>query len=53
MSGVGLRPSPVEHDPGSWLVHCHVPIHMEGGMMARYVVSRVGRPGPTHEEAPG
>lgn len=29
----------VEDNPGSWLVHCHVPNHMEGGMMARYVVS--------------
>lgn len=24
---------------GDWLVHCHVPNHMEGGMMARYRVS--------------
>ncbi|MDP2276578.1 MAG: multicopper oxidase domain-containing protein [Archangium sp.] len=23
---------------GDWLVHCHVPNHMEGGMMARYRV---------------
>lgn len=29
----------VEDKPGSWLVHCHVPSHMEGGMVARYVVS--------------
>lgn len=29
----------VEDNPGSWLVHCHVPNHMEGGMMARYIVS--------------
>lgn len=28
-----------EDNPGSWLVHCHVPDHMEGGMMARYIVS--------------
>lgn len=28
-----------EDSPGDWLVHCHVPDHMEGGMMARYVVS--------------
>lgn len=28
-----------EDNPGDWLVHCHVPNHMEGGMMARYVVS--------------
>lgn len=29
----------LEDKPGDWLVHCHVPDHMEGGMMARYVVS--------------
>lgn len=28
-----------EDNPGDWLIHCHVPTHMEGGMMARYVVS--------------
>ncbi|MEO7331372.1 MAG: multicopper oxidase domain-containing protein [Minicystis sp.] len=28
-----------EDNPGDWLVHCHVPNHMEGGMMARYIVS--------------
>ncbi len=28
-----------EDSPGDWLVHCHVPSHMEGGMMARYLVS--------------
>ncbi len=28
----------VEDKAGEWLVHCHVPDHMEGGMMARYVV---------------
>lgn len=28
-----------EDSPGEWLVHCHVPTHMEGGMMAKYVVS--------------
>jgi manganese oxidase len=28
-----------EDNPGDWLVHCHVPTHMEGGMMARYTVS--------------
>ena len=27
-----------EGAPGSWLVHCHVPSHLEGGMMARYIV---------------
>lgn len=27
-----------EDKPGNWLVHCHVPSHMEGGMVARYVV---------------
>jgi FtsP/CotA-like multicopper oxidase with cupredoxin domain len=28
-----------EDNPGDWLVHCHVPEHMEGGMMAEYLVS--------------
>ena len=28
-----------EDNPGDWLVHCHVPNHLEGGMMARYNVS--------------
>jgi manganese oxidase len=28
-----------EDNPGTWLVHCHVPSHMEGGMMADYIVS--------------
>jgi FtsP/CotA-like multicopper oxidase with cupredoxin domain len=28
----------VEDKPGDWLVHCHFPNHMEGGMMARYLV---------------
>lgn len=28
-----------EDNPGNWLVHCHVPSHMEGGMIARYDVS--------------
>lgn len=27
-----------EDKVGDWLVHCHVPAHMEGGMVARYVV---------------
>lgn len=27
-----------EDKAGEWLVHCHVPAHMEGGMVARYVV---------------
>ncbi|MBI4952236.1 MAG: multicopper oxidase domain-containing protein [Myxococcales bacterium] len=29
----------LEDNPGDWPVHCHVPDHMEGGMMAEYVVS--------------
>jgi FtsP/CotA-like multicopper oxidase with cupredoxin domain len=29
----------VEDAPGEWLAHCHVPDHMEGGMMSKYVVS--------------
>jgi FtsP/CotA-like multicopper oxidase with cupredoxin domain len=29
----------IEDNPGTWLVHCHVLDHMEGGMMARYVVA--------------
>ncbi len=29
----------MEDNPGSWLVHCHVPDHMEGGMIADYIVS--------------
>jgi FtsP/CotA-like multicopper oxidase with cupredoxin domain len=28
-----------EDNPGEWLCHCHVPTHMEGGMMAKYIVS--------------
>jgi len=28
----------VEDNPGTWLVHCHVPDHMEGGMVSEYVV---------------
>lgn len=28
----------VEDSPGDWLVHCHVPAHMEGGMLTRYIV---------------
>jgi FtsP/CotA-like multicopper oxidase with cupredoxin domain len=28
-----------ENNPGEWLVHCHVPSHMEGGMIASYIVS--------------
>lgn len=27
-----------EDSPGNWLVHCHVPTHMEGGMLANYIV---------------
>ena len=30
----------VEDKAGEWLVHCHVPNHMEGGMMARYIVEQ-------------
>ena len=29
----------VEDKAGDWLVHCHFPNQMEGGMMARYVVT--------------
>lgn len=29
----------VEDNPGTWPVHCHFPNHMEGGMMAEYIVS--------------
>jgi FtsP/CotA-like multicopper oxidase with cupredoxin domain len=28
----------LEDSPGHWLVHCHVPDHMEGGMIAEYIV---------------
>ena len=28
-----------EDNPGTWLVHRHVPARMEGGMMADYIVS--------------
>jgi hephaestin len=28
----------VPDDPGTWLFHCHVSDHMEGGMVARYEV---------------
>lgn len=28
----------LEDAPGDWLVHCHVPDHMEGGMMTQYRV---------------
>jgi FtsP/CotA-like multicopper oxidase with cupredoxin domain len=30
----------MEDNPGDWLVHCHVPSHMEGGMIATYQVSQ-------------
>jgi manganese oxidase len=30
----------IEDNPGEWLFHCHVPDHMEGGMMGHYNVSR-------------
>ena len=29
-----------EHDPGTWLYHCHVESHMMGGMIGLYEVSR-------------
>ncbi len=29
----------MEDKAGDWLVHCHVPTHMQGGMMARYRVA--------------
>jgi len=29
----------MEDNPGKWLVHCHVPDHMEGGMIAEYIVA--------------
>lgn len=29
----------IEDKPGVWLVHCHVPDHMEGGMIAHYAVT--------------
>jgi manganese oxidase len=29
----------VEDNPGEWLYHCHVPAHMEGGMMGVYEVT--------------
>jgi FtsP/CotA-like multicopper oxidase with cupredoxin domain len=29
----------LEEKAGRWPVHCHFPNHMEGGMMATYVVS--------------
>lgn len=29
----------MEDNPGNWLIHCHVPSHMEGGMMADYIVT--------------
>jgi FtsP/CotA-like multicopper oxidase with cupredoxin domain len=28
-----------EDNPGTWMVHCHVPDHLEGGMVAEYIVS--------------
>jgi hephaestin len=28
----------VADNPGTWLFHCHVSDHMEGGMVARYEV---------------
>ncbi|GMV42996.1 MAG: copper oxidase [Myxococcales bacterium] len=32
----------VEDNPGSWLYHCHVPSHMEGGMVGLYLVEPAG-----------
>lgn len=29
----------IEDNPGEWLYHCHVPDHMEGGMVGLYEVS--------------
>ena len=29
----------VEDNPGDWLYHCHVAMHMMGGMIGRYVVT--------------
>jgi FtsP/CotA-like multicopper oxidase with cupredoxin domain len=36
----------IEDKPGTWLVHCHVPDHMEGGMVAEYVVEGGSAPHP-------
>jgi manganese oxidase len=30
----------VPDDPGTWLFHCHISMHLSAGMQARYVVSR-------------
>ena len=27
-------------NPGDWMIHCHIPEHMESGMMAKFEVSR-------------
>lgn len=32
----------IEDNPGEWLFHCHVPDHMEGGMMGHYIVDGAG-----------
>jgi hypothetical protein len=29
-----------EHDPGTWLYHCHVESHMAAGMIGTYRVMR-------------
>lgn len=29
----------MEDNPGEWLVHCHVPDHLEGGMVGTYIVT--------------
>jgi hephaestin len=28
----------IPDDPGTWMMHCHVSDHMEGGMVALYRV---------------
>ena len=30
----------IEDNPGDWLYHCHVPDHMEGGMMGLFTVTK-------------
>ncbi len=36
----------IEDNAGTWLFHCHVPDHMEGGMMGHYIVE--GGAPPSH-----
>jgi hypothetical protein len=38
----------VADNPGTWLFHCQVADHMEGGMMMTYTVLRPPRPCPLH-----